>query len=65
MMSTGQMVRALGNEGEAPSLPTGFEACEGETATISDFDFAPFLFEMIVEPQTIIEAPTTVHDRVP
>jgi hypothetical protein len=39
----------------AADLPDGFEVRAGETAIISEvyFDFAPFLSEMIVEPQTI------------
>lgn len=45
----------LGQEGDTPDLPDGFEVREGETAIISEvfFDFTPFLSEMIVEPQVI------------
>lgn len=45
----------LGAEGETPTLPTGFQVREGETAIISEvyYDFSPFLSELIVEPQVI------------
>jgi TadE-like protein len=45
----------LGVEGDAATLPDGFEVREGETAIISEvyYDFAPFLSELIVEPQVI------------
>jgi Flp pilus assembly protein TadG len=45
----------IGTEGNSATLPTGFEVREGETAIISEvyFDFAPFLSELIVEPQLI------------
>jgi hypothetical protein len=45
----------LGVAGDEPNLPPGFEVREGETAIISEvfYDFAPFLSELIVEPQVI------------
>lgn len=45
----------IGTEGNSATLPTGFEVREGETAIVSEvyFDFAPFLSELIVEPQLI------------
>ena len=45
----------LGAEGDSATLPAGFEVRQGETAIISEvyFDFAPFLSELIVEPQVI------------
>lgn len=45
----------LGAEGDTPVLPANFEVREGESAIISEayYDFAPFLSELIVEPQVI------------
>ena len=45
----------LGAEGDEAVLPAGFEVREGETAIISEvyYDFAPFLSELIVEPQEV------------
>jgi Flp pilus assembly protein TadG len=52
----------IGTEGDSATLPAGFEVREGETAIISEvyFDFAPFLSEMIVDPQVIYR---TAHHR--
>jgi hypothetical protein len=45
----------LGAEGDEVDLPEGFDVREGETAIISEvyYDFAPFLSELIVEPQEV------------
>ena len=45
----------LGGEGDVPVLPEDFVVREGETAIISEvyYDFAPFLSELIVEPQVV------------
>jgi Flp pilus assembly protein TadG len=45
----------IGTEGNTATLPGGFEVRQGETAIISEvyYDFAPFLSELIVEPQVI------------
>ena len=45
----------LGAEGDTPALPPDFLVREGETAIVSEvyYDFAPFLSEMIVEPQVV------------
>jgi len=52
----------IGIEGDDATLTGGFEVREGETAIISEvyFDFAPFLSELIVEPQVIYR---TAHHR--
>jgi Flp pilus assembly protein TadG len=52
----------LGAEGDTPVLPPDFEVRQGETAIISEvyYDFAPFLSELIVEPQVIYR---TAHHR--
>jgi hypothetical protein len=45
----------LGSEGNAASLPAGFDVREGETAIVSEvfFEFEPFLSELILRPQTV------------
>ena len=45
----------LGTEGDEAELPEDFEVRVGETAIISEvyYDFAPFLSELIVEPQEV------------
>jgi hypothetical protein len=52
----------IGLEGDDATLAGEFEVREGETAIISEvyFDFAPFLSELIVEPQVIYR---TAHHR--
>jgi Flp pilus assembly protein TadG len=52
----------IGTEGDEATLGADFEVREGETAIISEvyFDFAPFISEMIVEPQVIYR---TAHHR--
>jgi Flp pilus assembly protein TadG len=45
----------IGTQGGAATLAADFEVREGETAIIAEvfYDFAPFLSELIVEPQTL------------
>ena len=52
----------IGGEGDSAKLPADFEVRNGESAIIAEvyFDFAPFLSELIVEPQVVYH---TAHFR--